>query len=210
VAPTTVRGDQRQQLIDTAAQLFADRGYDEVTMAQVAAAAGVARATVFNHFPSKATLLEAITETVVHIWGDMLESALADTAMPVPTRLRRLCAVMGEGIEGQRELHRHVFREIARIQVGLDTGDAAARSYRQANDRLLALMVQGQSRGELQRELGADALAAAFHALVNGTISTWLYHDRDGSLPERLAQAVEVFLAPVEQPTRPNGRRAKR
>jgi hypothetical protein len=45
---------------------------------------------------------------------------------------------------------------------------------------------------------------------VNGTISTWLYHDRGASLSDRLAQAVEVFLAPVEHATQPNRRRAKR
>lgn len=40
----------------TARRLFADRGYDAVTVAEVAAAANVSEKTVFNHFPTKEDL----------------------------------------------------------------------------------------------------------------------------------------------------------
>src|SRR5215212_11464269 len=39
-----------------ARRLFADRGYDAVTVAEVAAAANVSEKTVFNHFPTKEDL----------------------------------------------------------------------------------------------------------------------------------------------------------
>jgi len=59
------RLEQRIRIVDAARRLFANHGFDEVTMAEVAAAAGVARATVFNHFGSKHALVEAITEEAV-------------------------------------------------------------------------------------------------------------------------------------------------
>lgn len=46
----------RRQIADTAWTLFADRGFDRVTVAQVADAAGVSEATVFNYFDSKEDL----------------------------------------------------------------------------------------------------------------------------------------------------------
>ncbi|MGK5683302.1 TetR/AcrR family transcriptional regulator [Actinoplanes sp. URMC 104] len=46
----------RDRIADTAWTLFADRGFDQVTVAQVAAAAGVAEATVFNYFDTKEDL----------------------------------------------------------------------------------------------------------------------------------------------------------
>jgi AcrR family transcriptional regulator len=46
----------RQLISDTAARLFADRGFDAVTVAQVARAADVSEMTVFNHFPTKEDL----------------------------------------------------------------------------------------------------------------------------------------------------------
>ena len=46
----------RQEIADQAMQLFATRGFDHVTVAEVAAAAGVSDKTVFNYFPTKEDL----------------------------------------------------------------------------------------------------------------------------------------------------------
>ncbi len=46
----------RQEIADKAMELFALRGFDRVTVAEVAAAAGVSEKTVFNYFPSKEDL----------------------------------------------------------------------------------------------------------------------------------------------------------
>src|ERR1700761_3599613 len=43
----------RQSISDTATRLFLDRGFDSVTIDEIAAAADVGRMTVFNHFPRK-------------------------------------------------------------------------------------------------------------------------------------------------------------
>src|SRR3989442_12470384 len=52
-----LKKEQTRQLIaDTAWRLFADRGFDRVTIAEVAREAQVAPATVFNYFPTKEDL----------------------------------------------------------------------------------------------------------------------------------------------------------
>ena len=194
----TTRDDQRQRVADAAATLFAERGADDVTMAEIAESAGVARATVFNYFGSKHALLEAITETVFHIWGEMLDEALADETTPTPVLMRNLCDDMAVGIESQRRLFRSVFREIAFIQLGLDAGEVAQRANEAAAIRLTRLIERGQQRGELTDALSAEALASAFHSLTNGTITNWLYHDPTRPLTLRLNDAAEVFLSPIE------------
>ena len=46
----------RQQIADVAMRLFVQRGFDRVTVAEVAAEAGVSEKTVFNYFPTKEDL----------------------------------------------------------------------------------------------------------------------------------------------------------
>jgi AcrR family transcriptional regulator len=59
----------RRELTDTARRLFGERGFEAVTVAEVAAAAEVSEATVFNYFPSKEDLffggLEAFEEALL-------------------------------------------------------------------------------------------------------------------------------------------------
>jgi AcrR family transcriptional regulator len=49
--------ETRERLGDVAARLFAEHGYDEVSIADVAGAAGVSEPTVYNYFPTKPDLV---------------------------------------------------------------------------------------------------------------------------------------------------------
>jgi AcrR family transcriptional regulator len=191
------RNEQRERILDAARELFATRGLEQVAMAEVADAAGVARATVFNYFASKHALVEAITEETFAYYRGMLEHALADERASTPALVRALFEHMGAGIELFHPFYRGIFREIVRIQLGLDEGGAAQRMRESALGLLRAVLARGQERGELVRDHAPEDLAAAFDALSNGTIVHWLYEDTSGSLRERMQRAAEIFLGPV-------------
>lgn len=64
----------RDAIADTARRLFAARGFDAVTVAEVAVAAGVSEKTVFNHFATKEDLVFAGGDTGT----DRLLAAIAE------------------------------------------------------------------------------------------------------------------------------------
>jgi AcrR family transcriptional regulator len=191
------RSAQRERILDAARSLFASRGFDAVTMGEVAELAGVVRATVFNHFGSKHALVEAITAGVFDYYAVMLDQALADEGSATSALVRALFEHMGAGIEQFHGFYREVFREIMKIQVGLEEGSTAARAAERTQERLTRLLARGQQRGELSRDFSAGDLETAFSSLANGTIDRWLYDDASGSLRERMRKAAEIFLGPV-------------
>ena len=186
--------DPRNRILETARELFAERGPDAVTMAEVAQAAGVARATVFNHFGSKHALIEGITEGVLASYQEVLERAIADRDTATPDIVRTLFEYMGVGIEEDRRFHRAVFREIAKLGMGLDEGGPGQRARLANLEGMAQLMMRGQARGELTRAHRAEDLGSAFGSLINGTITHWLYDDASEPLPDRMRRAAEVFL----------------
>jgi AcrR family transcriptional regulator len=78
---TSERGgpQTRAHIREVANRLFLDRGYDAVTVAEVAREAGVSSVTVFNHFPRKEDLFLDRTSDAV----DFLRSAVRDRASGV-------------------------------------------------------------------------------------------------------------------------------
>jgi len=195
-SPTQTR-DARERIQHAAHQLFAERGPDEVTMSEVAVAAGVARATVFNHFGSKRALIESMTEGVLDLYHDLLENALADDERSTVSKVKHLFVVMGYGVEAERRFHRSVFREIAKLSLGLDEGGPGAAARRRNHVAMARLLASGQARGEISKSHSPDALASAFASLVTGTITHWLYDDDSHPLRERMRDAASIFLTPV-------------
>jgi AcrR family transcriptional regulator len=53
---------RREQILETALKLFAERGFDATSTRQIAKRAGIAEGLIFHYFPTKASLLTAILE----------------------------------------------------------------------------------------------------------------------------------------------------
>src|SRR5690242_5897659 len=66
----------RAKISEVATRLFLERGFDEVTVAEVAREAGVSSVTVFKHFPRKEDLLLDRSDDAV----ELLRAAVRDRA----------------------------------------------------------------------------------------------------------------------------------
>jgi AcrR family transcriptional regulator len=81
-APQRARGHQRvAALLDAAAAVFAEKGPDAATMTEIAARAGAAIGSLYQFFPSKAALANALLAR----YADYLAAGLADIAARAPT-----------------------------------------------------------------------------------------------------------------------------
>ncbi|MBA0125278.1 TetR/AcrR family transcriptional regulator [Haloechinothrix sp. YIM 98757] len=84
-----LRASRREQLITEAGRLFQVRGFHEVSMDDIGAAAGISGPSVYRHFPSKAALFLAVSQRVT----DRLERGrqrVSETATDETAALRGL------------------------------------------------------------------------------------------------------------------------
>ena len=73
--------ETRQAISDIATRMFVTRGFDDVTIAQVADAAGVAKMTVTNYFPRKEDLVFDRAEAVVRHLADVIAARAPGESM---------------------------------------------------------------------------------------------------------------------------------
>ena len=91
----------RRAISDVATGMFAARGFDEVTIAQVADAAGVAKMTVTNYFPRKEDLVFDRAESVIRSLADVVavrapgESYLTAVRRDYAARVARADVTLG-------------------------------------------------------------------------------------------------------------------
>jgi AcrR family transcriptional regulator len=72
--------DARERLVRSALDLFAEQGYDNTTVAQIAERAGLTKSTFFRHFPDKREVLAAGQDTLCRLFEEGIASAPASAA----------------------------------------------------------------------------------------------------------------------------------
>lgn len=80
---TEHREQTRNKLFAALTTLMTDRGFDAISLADIAAAAGIGRTAVYNHFPDKESLLLAFITHETEQWLSSLEQALDGVTDPV-------------------------------------------------------------------------------------------------------------------------------
>jgi len=98
--PTTQRrqarrkAETRQRILGTAQRLFAERGYSETSIEDIAATADVAIRTIYLHFPSKAAIMLAYFDGWLDAFVDAVQRRPVDE--PVADSVRFALSAMAE------------------------------------------------------------------------------------------------------------------
>ena len=122
--------ERRELILDAALEVFAARGYHGSSIDEIANAAGVSKALIYEHFPSKRDLHVSLLERhVQEIFERLAEAAATDD--PGEVRLRGGVNAFLEFVETRRDAFRMLFRdavepEVAEIIASVQRQAAAA------------------------------------------------------------------------------------
>jgi AcrR family transcriptional regulator len=95
----------RRLIADTAARLFAERGYEQVTVSEIARAAEVAEQTLYNYFPTKEQLVTDREQQIQERLGELIRSRPAGVTAAAAIRdfvLETVSAIPGMPAEMAR------------------------------------------------------------------------------------------------------------
>jgi len=115
VAPRLPAAQRRTQLVDAAMQIFAAEGYQKTTMDAVAAAAGVTKPVLYQHFPSKRDLFLELLRTVGRHLTEMVNLATSGAESP-RAQVEQGFHAYFEFVESRPDEFRVLFGEGVRVE----------------------------------------------------------------------------------------------
>lgn len=187
-APRRERGRRRvAALLEAAISLFAEKGYDAVTMTEVAAKAGAPIGSLYQFFPGKEALADAVIERFGERLGGVLEEiegqaatlpvpALAEAMLGLPANFREERAAATALLESPRDVSalaeelKHAFRKkVARILRAANPALVNERSELMALV-VIQLMKAAAQAVERDPEL-SDLISKEFQSLMENYLS---------------------------------------
>ncbi len=188
------RAEVRRDLVGAAARLFDEHGYDDTTVDDIAAAAGVGRRTFFRYFRSKEDAISPDHESALARVAEVFAAAHPDE--PAASVVLRAGETVFELYTADPELSLRRFRVTHRVPALRDRESASVDHYR----RLFIRHLRKRLAGELDGELRAAVIGAAVVAAHNLALRAWL---ATGAPADGVAACRERFrrvaaLLPVE------------
>ncbi|MDO9530700.1 MAG: TetR/AcrR family transcriptional regulator [Deltaproteobacteria bacterium] len=179
-----------REILAAARSLLEQRGPEAMTMEEIAAAAGVAKGTVYLYFQSKDDLIQALIAQVGENIIQDVEAALVAPGTP-PEKLIRLVSVLLEYLNRERLLFPIYAREL--VQGEGESRDGFRRRFQELEEQFVALVT----------DLFAEGIAAGHFIPANPRLLTFLirgliratgYYQKSEGQADAAKEALPVIL----------------
>ncbi|MBW3197423.1 TetR/AcrR family transcriptional regulator [Marinobacter nauticus] len=183
--PASARG----RLLNEAARLFRDKGYERTTVRDLAAAVGIQSGSLFHHFRTKEEILKAVMVETIRLNTALMQAA-ADQADSAREKLRALIRAELESINGQTgEAMAVLVYEWRSLS---ESSQAEVLKLRDIYEDLWLSTLQQLSK---EHQLGADPFIT--RRMLTGALSwtvTWYRPERGGLTLDGLTDQVMAML----------------
>jgi AcrR family transcriptional regulator len=195
-----IRETTVQAIMEAAEEVFADQGLHAAHMGDIAARAGVAVGTLYNHFQDREALLVGLLDLRGRELLARIDAQLA-ARQGRPVR-EKLLAFLGSVLE-HKQNHRRFFQILLQGEVGRYhlTFPAAAHkptaTMKEVFSRVERLIKQGVQRKEIRAD-AADLAPILFVGMVRAlSIHGILAGGAPGELPDQAERMIDLFLGGV-------------
>ena len=165
------RDERRAQILDAAAEVFAERGYEGTSIDEVAEAAGISKPVIYDHFDSKKALHIALidkqTDDLLEFWRDRVSGERS---------LDRQLAVGFDAFLEFVETHPYAWRLLFRDPTAADADIVRAQSRIQHRATAALAAVGRENVDDDVPRPEVEIVAQMVKTAANGVAAWWYEH----------------------------------
>ncbi|MEA3335244.1 MAG: TetR/AcrR family transcriptional regulator [Chloroflexota bacterium] len=190
----TKKRQRKEMLYSVAMDLFRRQGFEETRVEDITQAAGVAKGTFFNYFPSKEDVLLYIGERHMSRLGAALANgsgASLSQERSMVAALKFLMRALADSLEEDKDLVKLAVNKAMKIaHLAPSTG-----SGRFSFQGLVAILIsRGQRTGEFHPAIDPELVAQMLEGLYYQQLVLWCQEDFNFELGDRLEQVIDLLL----------------
>lgn len=183
--------DTRARIIDAARPLFAEQGYQQTTIAEIAKMVGLSEGSIYEHFRGKEDLLLTIPDVWVTNAIEELKLQLLGIQGAI-NKLRKFLWWYLHYIESEPLTAKVVFLFLKTNPNFLHTN--VYPNVRIFYSYLLKIFEEGRESGEMREDLNPFIARAIFLGTIEHMVIRWLLKDTNYSLFDNLEQTFKTLV----------------
>ncbi|MBO0781472.1 MAG: TetR/AcrR family transcriptional regulator [Ktedonobacteraceae bacterium] len=170
-APRPLKERQKQErealILKVAEEVLLEKGYHETSMEEIATRVGVAKGTVYLHFPSKEDLVVAIFSRDLQRFSQAVEEALA-VQMTARAKLEALLRFMFCGYFSKRtQLLYRLYHNLDLRKLFEQKGGCMRDIWEGIAERVRHVLEEGKAAGEFDNTLPTGVMLSTFLGLLS-------------------------------------------
>lgn len=181
--------ERRNEILDTAEELFVTKGYDKTSTNDILDRVGIARGTLYYHFKSKEDILNAMIERINDSLIAKAKMIAADTSVPVIDRLVMTIA----SLNVETDIGHEIIGEVHKPQNALMHQKMQENLTSKMVPILLELAEEGVRQGLFSMKYPAETIEML---VLYSSIAFDDYHEKDSSSMEK---KITAFLYNTEK-----------
>jgi len=182
---------KRERILRASVDVFAEHGYFNAKVAQIAKAAGVADGTIYLYFNGKEDLLITIFREHTRHYIEALEQRMADVER-AEDRLRTAVRHHLETLGRDRAL-----AVVSQVELRHSLKFLSLFSQQEVADYLNVirkLVEHGQDSGAFRRNVHPQLAAKAIFGVLDEMVTSWMLSEKDYDLAAQSEQVADLIL----------------
>lgn len=186
--------DKHEAILRAAITVFAEKGYFNSKVADIASEAGVADGTVYLYFKSKEEILHSIFNRAMEKFIDEGTKELSNIK-DVTKRLARIAELHLERLGGDRDLA-VVFQVELRGSTKFMEAFSAA-GFAKYLDIIKRTVEEGQKSGDFRADIKAITIAKMFYGVLDEMVTDWILSKKAYQLAPMAKEVMKLFLGGI-------------
>lgn len=192
------KAEKRQVILDGAVRVFAEKGFFNATVAEVARAAGVADGTIYLYFKSKDDLLLDVFDNKMSVLCEAAREAISN-AKTASDALRSVARLHLQAVEANPAVASVLIVELR--QSSAFVRDAQKPRLVEYLDLIGGIVRRGQETGEFRAEAHPAMLKRALFGALDEIALGWLLARRKFDLEQSADEVANIFIRGLLSPT---------